>query len=76
MWLQLFLFVLSSFVQAALAPKPPKPKAAGIGEIDVATAEEGRPIPVIFGTVLLKSPNIVWYGDLYTTKIRTKRSKK
>ena len=40
-------------------------------EVDVPTAEEGIPIPVVFGKVKLTSPNVVWYGNLDTAKIKS-----
>ncbi len=39
-------------------------KPATASEFNVPTAEEGRAIPVLFGTRRLTSPNVVWYGDL------------
>jgi hypothetical protein len=62
----------------ALSPRPKTeaPKAAGLDEFDLPTAEEGRPIPVAFGTVLLRGPNVVWAGDLKVEPIRKKGGKK
>jgi hypothetical protein len=40
-----------------------KPKEDDVG-ITVPTADEGAVIPVVFGTALITSPNVVWYGDL------------
>lgn len=62
--------VIATVVMAALAPKPQTPKPADISDFDAPTAEEGRAIPVVFGTVLLSGPNILWYGDLRTTPIQ------
>lgn len=76
MWLQLFLLVVSYIVQAALAPKPQSPKAAAIGDFEVPTAEEGRAIPVIFGTVVVTGSNCVWYGHLGKKAIKAKGGKK
>lgn len=59
-------FVISSVMQPQTQSKPP----AGIGEVKVPTAEVGREIPVLFGTRDLSGPNVVWYGDLKTTKVR------
>jgi len=73
---QLLLLVVSYFVSAALAPKPPKPKPASLEDFDIPVAEQGRPIPVVFGTVILKDPNVMWYGDLRTTAIQEKGGKK
>ena len=50
-----------------MAPKPPKPRharAVGLEQFTVPTAEEGRPIQVLFGSRYITGPNIVWYGDL------------
>ena len=73
---QLALLVISYFVSAALAPKPPKPKPAALEDFDIPVAEQGRPVPVVFGTVLITSPNVLWYGDLRTTAITEKGGKK
>ena len=75
-WAQLIVWIVTALVQYALAPKPPKPQAAELKDFDAPTAEEGRPVPVVFGTVLVKSANVVWYGDLRTTPIKSKGGKK
>jgi len=56
-------------VAVALQPKPPGVKPASLSEIDVPTAQQGRPIPKVFGTYVVQSPNIVWYGDLGYNKV-------
>lgn len=33
-------------------------------------------MPVVFGEVWITGPNILWYGDLDTTPIKVKGSKK
>lgn len=73
---QLALLVVSYFVSAALAPKPPQPKPAALEDFDIPLAEEGRPLAVVFGTVLITSPTLMWYGDLRTTAIMEKGGKK
>lgn len=64
MWTQivvsLVMMVVSYMLQAAAQPKPQTPEA---GKLDVPTAQEGDSIPVVFGTVLIKKSNVVWYGD-------------
>jgi hypothetical protein len=64
------VLVVSAFISAALAPKPPKPKPASLEDFDVPVAEEGRPIPVVFGTVTITGANVLWYGALRSTKIK------
>lgn len=54
---------------------PPPPKPATLTDFNMPTAEPGRPIPVVFGTVALTAPNIVWYGDLKAKPIKTSSGK-
>ena len=75
MW-YLVVIVVAALVYVALAPKPPAPKPAELSDVDAPTAEEGRPIPVVFGTVLITGPNVVWAGDLKVDPIRKKGGKK
>ena len=76
MWWQVVVWVVMSVISAALAPKPPKPKEAVLGDFQVPTAEDGREIPVLFGTRDITGPNVVWYGDLKTTAVKAKGGKK
>jgi hypothetical protein len=75
-WVQLILLVVSYIVSAALAPKPPAPKPAALEDFDIPVAEQGRPIPVVFGTMLITGANVLWYGDLRTTPIKSSGGKK
>lgn len=69
-WVQLFWFVVTTLVSIALAPKPKPPRQAAIDDFQFPQAEEGRPIPVAFGTVMITGSNVLWYGDLSSTKIK------
>lgn len=66
------LFVLAELIR----PKPEQEqrKPAGLGDFQFPTATEGRPIPIIWGTVRQKGPNVVWYGD-YTQEAITEEVK-
>ena len=75
-WVQLIVLAVSYIVSAALAPKPPVPKPAAMEDFDIPVAEQGRPVPVVFGTVLITGANILWYGDLRTTPIKSSGGKK
>lgn len=76
MWWYLAVFVVALVAAYALAPKPQSQPPAGLGDIQAPTAEEGREIPVLFGTRDLKGPNVVWYGHLRTVAIKKKGGKK
>lgn len=73
---QIGIMIVSALLSYALAPKPKPPKPASITDFDVPTAQEGREIPVIFGTVWVTGPNVLWYGDLGTAPIKKKSGKK
>lgn len=70
MW-EIIAYLVVAIIAVALVPTPKGevPKPASLNDIEAPTAEPGRPIPVVFGTMLLKSPNVVWYGDLYYTPV-------
>ncbi len=67
---QVFWFAVTTLISQALAPRPQAPRPAALADIQAPTAEDGREIPVVFGTVWLKGPNMLWYGDLSTAAIR------
>lgn len=75
-WEYLAFIVLSAILSYALAPKPAQPPRPSLQDFDFPTAEEGRPIPVVFGEVWIKGANIIWYGDLDTDPIKAKGGKK
>lgn len=74
----MFIMMVVSFVLSELlAPKPKteQAKPADLGDFNFPTAEEGRVIPVVYGTVKLSAPNVIWYGNLkqvaVTKKVKT-----
>jgi len=76
MWFQLVVTIVSALLSYLLKPKAEQPKPASLEDFSVATADEGRSIPVIFGRPTIHGPNVVWYGDLGTRPIKTKSGKK
>ncbi len=62
--LQLLELAGLSLAARYLGPKPDKPQPKGISDFDGPTADPARAIPVVFGSVKLTSPNVVWYGNL------------
>jgi len=75
-WQYIVYFVIALVAVYVMQPKAQTRPPAGFDEIQVPTAEEGREIPVVFGTKVVKSPNVVWYGDYLTRAIRVKSGKK
>ena len=66
-------FLAVFVIAAALIPSPQSRQA---GRFEGPTSEEGRPIPVLFGTRLLDSPNIVWWGEVDAKAVKQKGGKK
>ena len=67
-YVYLVLMIVSTAIQMSNKPTTPNREA---GKLDTPTAEEGSSIPVIFGTVVVKSSNVIWYGDAMTTEIKS-----
>lgn len=68
----IILFIVAVAAVVLLTPGPPQPKPATLDDFNFPTAEPGRPIPITFGTVLCKAPNVVWYGDLSSLPVKAK----
>lgn len=64
-WIQLIVALALMILGYLLQPKPKGPKPDQVSDMDAPTAEAGRPIPVIFGEITVKSPNFLWWGDKY-----------
>lgn len=75
-WNFIIQFVITLVVSYALRPKPEAPTPSSLGDLQVPVAEEGLPIPVLFGTRDIRGPNVVWYGDFSTVAVKSKGGKK
>mgnify|MGYP000266680068 FL=1 len=72
MFWNIVLFIGAMALSYALRPKPKVTHArpAGASEFEVPTAQEGREVPVLFGTRRITGPNVVWWGDLASYPIK------
>lgn len=61
--IQIAIAVVISLIAYAIMPKPKQQKPPETSDLDNPTAEAGRPVPVIFGTITVKGLNVLWYGD-------------
>lgn len=57
-------WLASKLVQIALQPKADRPQPSGLSDFEIPTADAARAIPIVFGSVKLTGPNVIWYGDL------------
>lgn len=74
-WWYIAVFIVALVVAFAMAPNA-QHQSPSIQEVEAPTAEEGRAIPVLFGTRDIKGANVVWYGDVKTVAIKKKGGKK
>lgn len=61
--IQLVVSVVFALLAFLIPPKAKTPKPEAAAEMENPTADAGRPIPVVFGTVTIKDPNFLWYGE-------------
>jgi len=61
MWIYVIVVVVALALGFLLAPRPNANLSPGT--VESPTAEEGRSIPVLFGSRLIRGPNLVWYGN-------------
>jgi hypothetical protein len=67
-----FVWVASYFAGRYLRDRPVKLEQSKPGAIDpdqMPTVSESRAIPMIWGTVKLRSLNVLWYGHHYTASV-------
>jgi hypothetical protein len=76
MWAMVAIWVATAVLSYVLRPKQDAAKPKPVTTLDYPTAEEGREIPVLFGTRDITSQTIVWYGDLKTKAIKSSGGKK
>lgn len=71
MWayIQAAILIIGLIYSYSMRPKPQNARPAGLEEIQAPTAEDGREIPVLFGTRDIQSANVVWYGDFQAAPI-------
>lgn len=73
---KLVLGLLFSYIAALLAPKQEGPQPATLEDFDIPKAEEGAEYGKIFGTPIIRDPQIADYGDLRVRPIRQSGGKK
>jgi len=74
---QLLIGIALNILAALLTPQP-KAERQEVKELSVPTAEGGKPVPVVFGTVVITAPNFIEYvkqGHI-EYKIKAKGGKK
>jgi hypothetical protein len=66
----LAVLVATTVIGILMRPQNNGPIASSLGDFQYPTAEEGRAIPVAFGTVKISGGNTVWWGDLLVQPVK------
>lgn len=70
--IQVIIAIVMALLSYALMPRPKPAKPDASAGLDAPTAEAGKPVCVVFGTVTIQDPNCLWYGDVSTTTQKVK----
>lgn len=62
-FVQLLVGITLMVLAFLIMPKPKPEKPAASRDLENPTAEAGRPIPVVFGTMFVKGGNVIDYMD-------------
>lgn len=74
MWAAIVIIVVALLlVLAAPKPKIENARAANLGDFQFPRSKEGDPVGWFRGTVRLRSPNSLWYGDYTPVPIKKKQ---
>lgn len=73
---QLLVGIALQVIGYLLMPKPPGPKPPTLDDFKDPTAEAGRPIPVVFGSITISGPNHMGFWDKAISTRNRKSSKK
>lgn len=73
-WVTLLIYAALFVISELLRPKPDleNAKPAGLGDFTFPTATEDRVVPLIWGTMQISGPNVIWYGDFRQRPIQEK----
>ncbi len=70
-WWNLIFLVAAIIISEVFRPRPKFEaiRPAGLGDFDFPTAQEGRVVPIVWGTIQIRGPNVIWFGDLSSEAI-------
>lgn len=61
--IQILIAVVMMIASYMLMPKPKAPKPDAAKQMDDPVAEAGIPRPKVWGTLIMKELNCLWFGD-------------
>jgi hypothetical protein len=73
-FLTLLIGLAINIVAYLIMPKPKQPQPTETKDLDDPTAQAGRPLPVVFGSIRIQGLNVMWFGDKATVMRKLKSS--
>lgn len=68
----LIVSLIINVVAYMIMPKPKQAKPPAAQDMEDPVAEAGKPMPVVFGTILVKGLNVLWFGNKSIFKYKVK----
>lgn len=62
-WIALVVMIIINILVYVLSPKPKQQKPLAAQDLEEPTADAGRPVPKVWGTLTVKSINVLWFGE-------------
>lgn len=77
-FVQLLIGLALNIVAYLIMPKPKQDQPNEIKDLEDPTAEAGRPMPVVFGSLMVKGSNVIDFSDKRTVmrELRSSGGKK
>ncbi len=70
--IQLIIAIVLAVISYLITPRPDAQASNATEELEAPTAEAGRPMAVVFGTITVKSLNTLWVGNRAKRTYKTK----
>lgn len=67
---QIIVALVMMIASYLLTPKPKTNSDSDPGSLDDPQASAGTPVKRVFGTITIKDPNVLWYGEKSTNTFK------
>lgn len=71
-FISLLIGIALNIIGYLLMPKPKQPKPPSVSDVDDPTADAGRPLPLLWGSLTTTGPNNMgfWDKEIATRKVK------
>ena len=60
----IIITIIAAVLAAVLVKPPSVPNLVPSALQNIPLVEQGKPIPVVFGTRFIRQPNVMWWGNV------------